>query len=210
MHTEITHLAKLFKGVRDLREVVSRYCLVPDMSVTSIDDLTTAFQEMYGVTIKVGFIPDLGGKLLRGMYIRKDNIVTVALDESLSPTWRRYIAVKEMCSLILHDPEYITQDPVALLDALIFEETTPKDGDAPFDLVSDSWAKLAAHELLFPFEDRANARAQIAEDPDALYLLSKTYEVPQHVIEWALSDTYHNMCAHAWASVQTDVQLTAE
>jgi hypothetical protein len=203
MHAEITHLAKLFKGVSDLREVMKLYCLAPNMSVTSIDDLTTAFEQMYAVKIKVGLIPDLGGKLLRGMYIREDDQVVVALDESLPPFWRRYIAVKEMCSLILSDKDYVTQDPVALLEALIFEDTAPKDGDAPLDLVSDSWAKLAAHEFLFPFEDREHARAKIADEPNELFLLSKIYQVPQHVIEWALSDTYHEMCRVAWGSIQT-------
>jgi Zn-dependent peptidase ImmA (M78 family) len=169
------------------------------MSETSVDDLTVGFQQMYGVEVEYYLAPDLKDQLLRGMYLRLGNTVRIYLDENLSRPWSRYVAIKELCHLILSDPEYMTADPGTLIELMIFEETTPKDGEAPLDLVADVWAKRAAHEFLFPFEVRAAAKAKIASGEETLFSLAKEYNVPEHVIEWAFNDSYESACTAAWA-----------
>jgi len=202
MHTSLEHLENLFKGVRDVRETVKQYCLAPDMAATSMDDLKYAFEQTYDVSIDFFLSPDLKDQLLRGMYLRFGNQVKIYLDKGLAPDWLRYVGVKEMCHLILKDAEYMTSDPAALIELMIYEETSPLDGDAPLDMVADMWAKYAAHELLFPHEERAAAKAQLAAGEATLFSLAQTYEVPEHVIDWVLSDGYMSVCDEAWNEVK--------
>ncbi len=199
MHTDIKHLAGLFKGVKHIREAVQLYCLAPDMSETSVDDLTVGFQEMYEVAVEYYLAPDLSDQLLRGMYIRVGDIVKIYLDENLSRPWSRYVAIKELCHLILSDPDYMTADPGDLIELMIYEETTPLDGEAPLDLVADIWAKRAALEFVFPYEQRAAAKTQLASGETSIFALAKAYNVPEHVIEWAFNESYNSQCERAWA-----------
>lgn len=204
MHTEIDHLVKLFRGVRNIRALIKQYALAPDMSETSIDDLTVGFAEEYGVSIKYGLVPDLQGNLLRGMYLRMYDDVFVYVDETLSEAWQRYIAVKELCHLILGDAEYMTQDPGALIELMIYEETTPVLGDAPLDLVSDMWARRAAHEFLFPMECRAAAFASIDSGEETILSTARKFNVPQHLIEQCMHPSNDQACKDAWTKLAED------
>lgn len=198
MHTEIKHLAKLFKGVREIREVVAQDCHFPDMEATSIDDLHHGFEAYFGKKIRFFVVPDLKDELLRGLYLPYGNEVRIYLDINLSENWLKYIQVKEMCNLILADDEYKTDDPTLLLELMIYEETAPLDGDAPLDLVSDFWSKYAAHELLFPFHCREEAK-QSLENGETLFSIAERFRVPEHVIGLCLSEKYNDLCTRAWA-----------
>lgn len=207
MHTELDHLVKLFRGVRNIRGLVKQYAMAADMSETSLDDLTTGFAEEYGVSIRFGLVPELSGNLLRGMYVREGEQVSVYIDEALPESWRRYVAVKELCHLILGDEEYMTQDPVALIELMIFEETAPKDGNAPLDLVSDMWARRAAHEFLFPMECRASAKAKIDDGSETYLAIARQFNVPQHLIEECLRQPYNELCKEIWAGLDNEHYL---
>lgn len=204
MHTELDHLIKLFRGVRNIRGVIKQYAISPDMSETSLDDLGFGFSEEYGVKIKYGLVPDLTGNLLRGMFIRKGDDVFVYVDEALSKPWIRYIVVKELCHLILNDKEYMTDDPARLIELMIFEETTPLDGDAPLDLVSDMWAKMAAHEFLFPMECRAAAARKIEAEEESYLTIARQFNVPQHLVEHCLQPGYEQNCKDAWEALDDE------
>ena len=197
MHTEIRHLPKLFTGVREIREVVAQDCHFPDMEATSIDDLHHGFEAYFGKKIKFFVVPDLKDELLRGLYLPFEKEVRVYLDKDLPENWLKYIQVKEMCNLILDGEEYKTADPTVLLELMIYEETAPLDGDAPLDLVSDFWAKYAAHEFLFPFECRPDAKAAL-DNGDSLFSLGEKFGVPEHVIGLCLSEKYQKLCEQAW------------
>lgn len=204
MHTDIKHLTDFFRGVKHIREVVEQYCLAPDMSETSIDDLTFAFEQMYQVSVEYYLAPDLRDQLLRGMYLRNNATIKIYLDDTLSPQWRRYVAVKELCHLILHDADYMTVDPGSLIELLIYEETTPQDGEAPLDLVADMWAKRAAHEFLFPYDNRASARAKMERGEETLFSIAQKFGVPEHVIEWTLNETYAQLCDQVWTTLKIE------
>jgi hypothetical protein len=166
-----------------------------------MDDLTLGFEEMYGVKISTYLSPGHKGELLRGAYLRLGNQVGIYFDADLSEDWRRYVATKEMCHLILSDSDYFTQDPVTLIELLVYEETTPLDGAAPLDLVSDSMTKLAAVELLFPHEYRDAAKAKLADGSKSIFGLAQDFQIPSHVIGFALSETYSGYCDKARAAL---------
>jgi Zn-dependent peptidase ImmA (M78 family) len=201
MHTDLKHLINLFKGVRDVRAKLAEMPLPDGAIVHSMPMIVSAFEDVYKVKIRRFKVPDLKDNLLRGTYLSFGANVHVYIDKNLSPDWERYITIKEMCHLILTDPEYMTENPGDLLEMMIHEETTPKDGEAPLDLVSDMWAKWAAYEILFPHEDRADARTQLDADGEALFALAEKYQIPEHVVDWVLSDVHIDTCKVAWAAL---------
>ena len=200
MHTDLKHLVNLYKGVRDVRAALAELPLQGSAKVHSISQIVSAFEAVYKVKVRRFKVPDLKDELLRGTYLSFGQEVRVCIDKNLSPQWERYITVKELCHLILTDPEYMTEEPVDLLELMIHEETAPKDGEAPLDLVSDMWAKWAAYEILFPKEEREEGRKSLAE-VDGLFALSATYQIPEHVVEWVLSDAYAEACDEAWEQI---------
>ena len=168
----------------------------------TIPQIVTAFEAVYKVKVRRFKVPDLKDNLVRGAYLSFGQDVRVLIDKNLSSDWERYITVKELCHLILTDPEYMTEEPVALLEAMIHEETAPVDGEAPLDLVGDMWAKWAAYEILFPHEEREAAKARYDADDGALFEFAELYHVPEHVIDWVLSDSHTQTCATAWKMLE--------
>ena len=201
MHSNIEHLVNLFRGVRDVRATIRQYCLGADLLTPEMEHLLQGFEQTYGVTVKRYKAPDFRDELLRGVYIRTGNDVAIYLDANLSEDWERYISVKEMAHLILTDPDYMTTEPTDLIENLIHEETAPQDGEAPLDLVADMWTKLAAHEILFPFEVRAAAKAALDAQTTTLFALAQQYGIPEHVIEWTLGKSYMQTCQTVWEKI---------
>jgi hypothetical protein len=198
MHSEIKHLAKLFKEVEAIREVIAHDCHMADMEATSIDDVVKGFSAYFGRDYEFYLVPDLSGDLLRGLVLRFEKLVEVYLDREMPEQWIKYIQVKEMCCTILTETGYETTDPGVLLELMIYEETDPVDGDAPADLVSDMWAKLAAHELLFPYSLRAEVKQQIGSGDESIFSISERFGLPEPVIEQCLRSGYHELCEKAW------------
>ena len=201
MHSDIAHLTNLFLGVRDVRETMKSYALNANMLTPNIWDLQLAFEQTYDVKIKRIIIPTAGSDLVRGIFLPFGKDVTILLDSGCPDHLQRYVSVKEMCHLILKDPEYMTSDPVNLIEMMIFEQTNPKEGEAPLDLVSDFWTQYAANELLFPFEVRRASKERLDSGETTLFALAQQYEVPEHVIEWTLSPGYMATCQTIWAQI---------
>jgi hypothetical protein len=202
MHTDIEHLVKLFSGVRDVRETMKTYGLAPTMLKPSLWDLQLGFENTYRVKIERVLVEGLPGNLVRGMYLRYNDLVKIVVDSNQSENFIHYVTVKELCHLILNDAEYMTAEPVPLIEMMIYEETSrPMEGEAPLDLVSDMWTKCAAHELLFPYEIREQALVDLASGDTTKYKLAQQHDVPEHVIEWTLRPKYMAMCKEAWSRV---------
>ena len=202
MFADIDHLVKLLKGVNDIRETVRLYTLASTPTVASIDDLKYAFEQMDGRPIRIGMIGNSKEELARGIYLPYNDRVVILLDGSMTTFAARYVAVKEMCSLVLKDDQYLTPDAADLVSILVAEHKKPSDGEAPDHVTADAWAEVAATELLFPFNERASARQRLADRQVTLFELSEQYQIPERIIEDALDSEYDGMCQCAWDTMQ--------
>lgn len=199
MHAQNSHLAKLFKQVEAIRELIAQDCAMPDMEFTSIDDLVTGFEAYFGIPYRFFTAPDLAAELVRGIVLRFEDRVAIFLDEAMPRKWLRYIQVKEMCCTLLNDDMYVTQDPGELIELMVFEESAnAKEGEAPLDLVSDMWAKYAAHELLLPHAIRRELITEI-EGGATYYQIAERFDLPEPVVENCLREQYLDACDAAWA-----------
>jgi hypothetical protein len=121
-------------GVRDVRDTMQRYALSPVMGTPKIDDLQDAFEQTYNVRIEGTIIP-VGhaetGELVRGMFLKFEKRIEILISEKCDEYWKRYVSVKEMCQLILSDPDYMTDNPADLIEMMIFEDNNHQEGEAP-------------------------------------------------------------------------------
>ena len=201
MFAELDHLIKLLKGVDEIRTTVRQYTLAGVATAMSVDDLKYAFEQMDGRKILIGRVGNSKEELARGIYLPYHDRVVILLDGSMAPLWYRWVAVKEMCSLVLKDDQYLTPDAGELVSMLVAEHKKPSENEAPDYFTADAWAEDAATELLFPFDERASARERLSRHETTLFELSELYQIPERVIEDALEAEYDSMCRAAWDAI---------
>lgn len=201
MHADVSHLVKLLKGVGHIRETVQQYTLPGNPVAMSVDDLKYAFEQMDGREIKIGSVGSSKEELARGICLPYENKVVILLDGPMTAYMKRFVAVKEMCALILKDDQYLTPDAALLVSVLVSEHKKPTDGEAPDFVTADAWAEVAATELLFPYDQRPAARVALKNKATTLFQLSEAYQIPERIIEDALADEHHEMCKAAWDQI---------
>lgn len=194
------HFPSLFKSVRDVREALDAYCLAPGKLPVSKDDLKYAVEQVYGVKIRI-FIAPLRSHMLRGkidMFLGESKIY---LDARLNSKDTRYVLAKELCHHLVCDPEYRTADPTAIIEFIVQDGVNSHREDAPHDVATEDLTKIAALELLFPRELRVAAKARLAQGDETVFALSEWLDIPEHMVELALSDWYMVFTDSVWEAV---------
>ena len=194
------HFPALFRSVRDVRETLDAYCLAPGKIPVAKDDLKFAVEQVYGVQISVFLVP-LRSKLLRGKIDIFDGRSNVYLDAELNSQWTRYAHAKELCHHLVCDQEYRTKDPTAIIEFIVQDGVNSHREDAPPDVATEDLTKIAALELLFPRDLRTAAKARIASGHDSVFNLSEWLDIPEHMVELALSDWYMEFTEGVWDGI---------
>jgi Zn-dependent peptidase ImmA (M78 family) len=190
-----------FREARNLRDVMDQYCIHPGGTSTSLDVVTEAVKQTCGKPVIVKRLPFKTERLC-GIFLPYDDRFEVIVDSDMAPFWDRYIAVKEMGHIVLLDPDNVTNDPVDTIEWLVQDGLGSLDDDsAPIDVANEELAKVIAYEVLLPREERDNAIQLLKADPFNLFILSLTYELPEHVVEYVLSDKYQLICAKMYPLV---------
>ena len=193
----------LFEQIRNVQRTLNDYCLAPDKVPVSLDDLKYAIEQEYGTRITHKLIP-IRNELLRGMIEMYDDHSVIYVDSGLSHAWIRYVVVKEMSHHLVNDVEYWTIDPSAIIEHIVQDGVGDAQEAAPLDVATEYLTKLAAVELLFPFSLREAARARIAQDEQTLYTTAEWLEMPEHLVEFALSDRYTELAQGIWKQLDVN------
>ena len=194
-------LVPLFQGVKRAQETMNSYCLSSDSTPLLQDNLRYAIEQMYGITIEVRLVP-LSPSLLRGLIERYPRKSVIYIDSELNSAWTRYVFTKEVCHHLLDDDEFHTLDPVAIVESIFLDESTfnETNGFASADVQSEFLTKFAAIELLFPHEFRENCKEEIKRGK-SMYQVSEYFDIPEHLIEFALTDRYMKLSKDVWGQV---------
>lgn len=183
-----------FREARNLREAMDQYCIHPGGTATSLDVVTEAVTHTCGKPVIVKRLP-FQTERLRGIFLPYKDRFEVIVDSEMPPFWDRYVAVKEMGHIVLLDPDNVTDDPVGTIEWLVQDGMGFLDDDsAPKDAANEELAKVIAYEVLLPHEERESAREFLEKDPYNLFILSETYELPEHVVEYILGEKYRSIC----------------
>ena len=72
---------------------------------------------------------------------------------------------------------------------------------APLDVQSEVMTKFVAIELLFPYEMRLSAKEQIEKEETTTYEVSGYFDIPEHLVQFALSDRYMDFSKSVWDQI---------
>ncbi|MFM2042173.1 MAG: hypothetical protein RLY86_749 [Pseudomonadota bacterium] len=116
-------------------------------------------------------------------------IITV---ENKDDSKRHFVVTKELCHLLFHGTPgssvKTASDLVALARALALGPVALRQIGSNVPFATEQMAKLAAIEILFPFDERSKYKDQITHED--LHNISLKYRVPQEYLKIVLSEPY--------------------
>ncbi len=205
VHLDGSLFPPLFREVRTVQEAIRTYCLPGDAIPLPKENLRQAIEHVYGVRIIIRTLP-LKTRLLRGMIEMYDDKSIVYIDGSLNSAWTRYVYAKEVCHHLLDSEEYYTTDVVDLIEYFVLdgreiEQEVEGSAESRKDIEAEYLTKFAAIELLFPFEMREGCKTEIAAGVKTAYQIAEHFDIPEHLVEYALSDFYMDYARRVWDAV---------
>ncbi len=197
----------VFLEVKRVKETLTRYCLVPDVVPSSLDDIEHAIKEEYGAAIEKKTLP-FKSELVRGLIRIYDPrgsekfFAQTVIDSELNLAMTRYVQTKELCHILLHHKENCTLDPTSIISFFVQESVLVTNGARDTRaLKNESLADLAAFELLFPHDLREAAKKRVLAKEDTMFGTADWLQLPEHVVEHILSDEYLPFADHVWAEI---------
>jgi len=193
MQISTDDLEKALNEVAYLRKAILQYSPVPTTDPYSLDEVQKGLEELTDKKIIRRVMPFGANKRLRGLCLIFQDRAEVYLDADQKDNWLRYVGMKEYAHVLMHDAENVTVNPGDAIEYMVFDEKRmlTQDGPPTSDVVCETLAKFVAIETLFPFTDRKRLREENGVDSafDG-FKISEQYELPRHVIEFALTDMY--------------------
>ena len=188
----------LFQEVASVQATLRLYCISGDAIPLPHDNLQYAIEQTYGVEITTYIVP-LNSMLLRGSIEIYPEKSVIYVDGELNSAWTRYVFAKEACHHLLNGEDYHTNDPIAVIEDIILDESEI-DGDhgAALDVQAETLTKFAAIELLFPREFRGTCKEEVEEGEKSTYEISTHFDIPEHLVQFALANNYMNFSRRIW------------
>lgn len=203
-------IKRILNKVRIAREHLSATWPPKDACVLSVMDFHWAVQDIYGLQIemlKVSF----QAQHLRGTTERrgKDLPSRVLVRAEQTPEFQRFVAVKELCHLMIDEKDDWSSAGVETIRGLLKEwELLGENGTGHMDpsnpLESEMLAEIAAIEMLYPREFRANDIAKIAEKQTTIQKIALDHDVPPYAIEQA--HRHHDILERCWTEIEEELK----
>ena len=192
----------LFRQVQRVREAMELYCIAADTIPGPMDNLKQAIEQTYDVTISLQIVP-IDSSMLRGSIERYSKRTVINVDGELNSQWTRYVITKEMCHHLVDGDDFRTTDPTTVIETVILDDPElDKNGATAMDVQSEYLTKLAAIELLFPLTFRDKCIEEIARGKNTTYEISVYFDIPEHLVEYALTENYMKFSKATWARVE--------
>ena len=191
----------LFREIKKVQTTLQTYCIAGDSIPLQNDNLKIAIEQTYGVEIEVNLIP-LDSNLLRGLIEKYPGKSKIYIDIELNSSWTRYVFAKEACHHLLGGEDFNTVSPIEVIEAIILDESGFNGSGYPgLDVQAEILTKYAAIELLFPLEFRDKCKLDIDGGTDSTYNISVHFDIPEHLVQIALSDKYMEYSKSIWNRV---------
>lgn len=180
------------EAANKLNEALKEYCLPGDSIPVNVDNLCRALKECYNVKVEIRKLRPKSGVLL-GMIEIYEHKAVVRIAAGLSASLEKYVIIKEFAHIITTNADNATKDPVSNIEHMVSGILFPDNGDEPDEVfLAEEIAKIVAMEVLFPTVIRRKAKADIAEGRDSIFKLAEWLEIPEKLVETALSDRYEH------------------
>lgn len=200
MANELDAYLKMFSEVKKVREALKTYCLAPDKVPVSRDDIGEAILQHYNIKIKSRLVPINTGLVHSIVEIYPDNAI-ISIASNLNTSMTRYAFVKEVCHIMIINGDNITIDPGDIIEYFVLRQALPEKPEKSAVIISEEVTMSGAIELLFPFDLRMAAKDRIANGDDTLFTTAEWLEIPEFLVEFALSEKYHRFSEKIWSKI---------
>lgn len=202
MRITTEEMVTAFREVAKVREAIRLYCLGSDSARLSMDDLTTAVHQCYGIRMEALEIKPRNNSV-RGLVITLPNgEAKVLIARDLPKDDQRYVFAKEAGQIMIANADNLTDTPSGIIEFYTQDDSSlPDDEETGQDIRSEELAKFIAVELLFPRELRAAAVDRVAKGEETHLKLADSMEMPDYLVEFVLSDRYRRAADAVWDQV---------
>ncbi len=184
-----------------MQETLRTYCIPGDSIPLPMDNLQFAIEQTYNVTIESRTAP-LDSPLVHGVFERYTNKSVLYIDDELNSAWTRYVFAKEACHHLINGDEFVTLDLATVIEAIVLDDPEFNGTTAPsLDVQAEILTKFAAIELLFPLEFRDQCKKEIESGDKSTYEISVYFDIPEHLVQIALTDKYIRFSKQIWEEV---------
>lgn len=201
-------IVHVLNKVRVAREHLNASWPPQDACVLSVMDFHWAVGDIYNLQIemlKVSFPAEhVRGKVER----YADGRARILIRAQQSPEFLRFVTVKELCHLMIDEHDDWSSAGVETIRGLLKEwALVGENGTGHLDpsdpLKSEMLAEIAAIEMMYPREFRADDIAKIAAKATTLQKIALEHELPPYAIEQA--HRHHEILENCWKAIETEL-----
>ena len=181
-----------FKKVRAVREHMQLYHINGSGHQLSVDTLTASIADMYALKIELYEVFATGAYVAGNVERYADGRAVILINSEQSEAMRRFVAVKELCHLMLdEEDDWSTVGTDTLKEMKIEFDLIQKDGEGVCDpsrvQQSEYLAAFAAIALMYPCEFHQADNAKLDGGETTVAKLGLYHDMPPYAIEVALS-----------------------
>jgi hypothetical protein len=218
MIVETAKIEATFRKVKQIKEHMQQYCIAPSRAKLSVEDLQWCISDMYQIKIEKREVL-FEGEYLRGLVERYKDRARILLRAGQGEEWMRFTATKELCHLAIDEKEDWSPRGHETLQSLLIEERLDLHEDdatqkarklADSRAQSEKLAEIAAGELMYPHEFRAEDIKAIAEGKTTLKALAVHFHVPAYVISVAHHPNRIHISNLGWEMANPEKVITPE
>lgn len=177
-----------------------------DAGALSIDRFKSIVCDMYAVEIDM-FEVDFEGSHLRGMIevYNGGRQAKIYIRTNQSLPWKRYVAVKELCHVVIDRKEDWSPHGIETLEKLIVGDVLLGEHNGA---LSERLAEVTALELVYPHEHRRPDLAKIQAGQLTYEAIAAERSIPVEIVKRVLIQSYLNMCDILWRTATLTERLS--
>lgn len=190
MIVETKRIESTYRKVKQIKEYMQQYCIAPDRAKLSIEDLQHCVSEMYSLKIEKREVA-FEGVHLRGLIERYKDRARILIRSAQPDDWMRFTAAKELCHLVIDEPEDWSPLGHKTIQSLVIEERMDQEEDeaarkarklADARAQSERLAEIAAAELMYPHQYRASDVDDCNASRTTLQAIALHFHVPVYIV----------------------------
>jgi len=202
---------KLLDAFREAEKINAKMwwdCVDPQY--LSVDELRDYVAEAYKTSIALYFV-DLEVDHVYGLVKRYDEgrAANIYIMKNIGPRWKRLVAVKEICHVVIDRDEDFAPDGWDTLQRLIAGNALDRSDPENVALRSEHFAEIVAWELMYPHENRRIDVKAIEEGKTTPALVAQRVKMPEDVVSFLLSGIWMETCDRMWKLINSELHLKA-
>lgn len=206
MIVETKRIESTYRKVKQIKEYMQQYCIAPDRAKLSIEDLQRCVSEMYSLKIEKREVA-FEGIHLRGLIERYQDRARILVRSAQPDDWMRFTATKELCHIVIDEPEDWSPLGHKTIQSLVIEERMDQDEDeitqkarklADARAQSEKLAEIAAAELMYPHQHRAADLKDCNSEKTTLQAIALHFHTPVYIIGVALHPSRMKIADMGW------------